>query len=129
MPFSGTVRIVFSLVLFVLGPVSWFMTIDSAELRASGATVWSCYVSGLYLGTTAAWRDRRRWVRLTFAGEVGFVALSLWLFFGLARLPEAQPEPERAPDFTLTAHDGSEISLASALAQGPVLLVFFRGHW
>jgi hypothetical protein len=129
MPFSGTVRIVFSLVLFALGPLSWFMTIDSADLRASGATVWSCYVSALYLGTTAAWKDKRRWVRLTFLGELGFVALSLWLFFGLAGLPEPEAELERAPDFTLSAHDGTEISLSSALARGPVLLVFFRGHW
>lgn len=129
MPFSGTVRIVFSLVLLVLGPVSWFGTIDSPDLRASGATVWSCFVSALYLGGTAAWKDRRRWVRLAFVGELLFVGLSLWLFFGFARLPAATPGQERAPDFTLTAHDGTTVSLAESLARGPVLLVFFRGHW
>lgn len=129
LPFHGTVRIVFSLVLFVLGPISWFATIDSAELRSTGATVWSCYASGLYLGGTAAWKDRRRWVRVAFAGEVLFVALSLWLFFGLARLPAAAPEPERAPDFTLAAQDGSTVTLSTVLSEGPALLVFFRGHW
>jgi len=129
LPFHGTVRILFSLVLFVLGPISWFGTIDAADLRASGATVWACYVSGLYLGATAAWKDRRRWVRLVFVGELLFVGLSLWMFFGLARLPAASARPERAPDFTLTDAHGASVTLSTELARGPVLLFFTRGHW
>jgi hypothetical protein len=129
LPFRGTVRIVGSLVLLALGPLSWFMTIDSAEMRASGATVWTCFVSAAYLGATAAWRDKRRWVRFVFAGELGFMALSLWLFFGFARLPTPGAAPERAPDFTLSDAQGNSVTLSDALARGPVLLVFFRGHW
>lgn len=129
LPFRGTVRIVFSLILLALGPLSWFMTIDSAEMRASGATVWTCFVSATYLGATAAWKDKRRWVRLTFAGEVGFMALALWLFFGFARLPVPGAAPERAPEFTLPDAQGTPHALTDALARGPVLLVFFRGHW
>ena len=129
LPFSGTVRVLFSLVLFVLGPISWFGTVDTPDLRASGATVWACYVSALYLGATAAWKDKRRWVRVVFAGELLFVVLSLWLFFGFARLPEAAARPERAPDFTLVDQDGVSVTLASELARGPVLLFFTRGHW
>lgn len=34
-----------------------------------------------------------------------------------------------APDFQLPAHDGRVISLATELARGPVVLVFYRGHW
>jgi hypothetical protein len=128
-PFHGTVRIVFSLILFVLGPISWFGTIDNAELRASGATVWSCFVSALYLGVTAAWKDRRRWVRVVFAGELVFTALSLWLFFGFARLPQPGERSERAPDFTLLDQDGASVTLSAELAKGPVLLFFTRGHW
>jgi len=129
LPFNGTVRIVFSLVLFVLGPISWFGTIDNAELRATGATVWACYVSGLYLGTTAAWKDKRRWIRLVFAGELLFVALSVAMFYFGARLPAAAPGMERAPDFTLPDSEGKSITLSSELARGPVLLFFTRGHW
>lgn len=128
-PFHGTVRIVFSLVLFVLGPISWFGTIDNAELRATGATVWSCFASGLYLGGTAAWKDRRRWVRVVFAGEVLFVALCVALFFFGARLPASAPRVARAPDFTLPDCDGNSVTLAHELASGPVLLFFTRGHW
>jgi peroxiredoxin len=34
-----------------------------------------------------------------------------------------------APDFSLPTADGGSFSLASARAEGPVVLVFFRGHW
>lgn len=34
-----------------------------------------------------------------------------------------------APAFTLTAQDGSRVSLASELAHGPAVLVFYRGYW
>lgn len=36
---------------------------------------------------------------------------------------------ERAPEFSLTAQNGVQVSLASALAHGPVVLVFYRGYW
>lgn len=34
-----------------------------------------------------------------------------------------------APDFTLQALDGREVSLAGLTGDGPVVLVFFRGAW
>lgn len=34
-----------------------------------------------------------------------------------------------APDFSLPANDGSTWRLTEALAQGPVLLIFYRGDW
>ena len=34
-----------------------------------------------------------------------------------------------APGFTLTAQDGTQVSLASAVGHGPVVLVFYRGAW
>jgi hypothetical protein len=34
-----------------------------------------------------------------------------------------------APDFTLPSQDGRAVSLATELARGPVVLVFYRGHW
>jgi hypothetical protein len=34
-----------------------------------------------------------------------------------------------APPFALPAADGRTISLASELAHGPVVLVFYRGYW
>lgn len=43
---------------------------------------------------------------------------------------QTKPEVlEKAPDFTLTGHDGKEHALATLLAKGPAVLVFYRGHW
>ena len=36
---------------------------------------------------------------------------------------------ERAIDFELPDHDGKAWRLTAHLAQGPVLLVFYRGDW
>lgn len=36
---------------------------------------------------------------------------------------------DKAPDFSLVAQDGAHVSLAGALAHGPVALVFYRGYW
>jgi hypothetical protein len=34
-----------------------------------------------------------------------------------------------ASAFSLPAQDGTQVSLATALADGPVVLVFYRGYW
>lgn len=36
---------------------------------------------------------------------------------------------DRVQMFDLPSHDGERVALADALAQGPVVLVFYRGHW
>lgn len=36
---------------------------------------------------------------------------------------------ERAPDFTLTDPEGNDVALKDLLAQGPVVLTFYRGVW
>lgn len=36
---------------------------------------------------------------------------------------------DRAPDFALVAHTGETWQLSSALQRGPVVVVFYRGHW
>jgi hypothetical protein len=35
----------------------------------------------------------------------------------------------RAPEFTLPATTGGRWSLASAVRKGPVVVLFYRGHW
>jgi hypothetical protein len=34
-----------------------------------------------------------------------------------------------APQFTLPKSDGTSWALADALVRGPVVLLFYRGHW
>jgi hypothetical protein len=43
--------------------------------------------------------------------------------------PATVADRELAPPFTLPAQDGAPVSLAGALAGGPVALVFYRGYW
>jgi hypothetical protein len=125
---SGTVRVVFSLVALVLAPLSWWWSIDDPVLRSTGLTAWMMLASALFLSVSAALRDKRTWVRAVAAGEVGVVALALWAFFGFARLPGGNV-PATLADFTLLDHTGTPVTLSSELAEGPVLLVFYRGHW
>jgi hypothetical protein len=46
---------------------------------------------------------------------------------GLAQ--EAKKKGERAPDFTLPNPNGEPVSLSNLLAQGPVVVTFYRGTW
>ncbi len=39
------------------------------------------------------------------------------------------PVGAQAPDFELPDHNGNAVALASLLAHGPVIAVFFRGRW
>ncbi len=36
---------------------------------------------------------------------------------------------ERAPDFSLTDHNGNQISASDLLAKGPLVVGFYRGIW
>ena len=60
-------------------------------------------------------------------------AIPLGLMAGCLGRLETRANPpsisERAPGFTLTSDSGQRVSLNAALAKGPVVLVFYRGHW
>ena len=123
-----TARIALSLAAFLLAPFSWFLAIDQPWLRATGASVWVLLLVALALAWSAAAVDRRRWVRLVVVGELVLAGLFLWLFFGFSRLP-AGVSVAQAADFTLPDENGRPVTLSAELARGPVLLVFYRGHW
>lgn len=123
-----TVRVVFSLVALVLAPLSYWWSIDDPTLRATGMSAWMMLSTALFLSLSAAWRDKRLWVRAVAVFELGALGLALWAFFGLSSLPD-RTAPERAPDFTLPDQEGHAVTLADELGSGPVLLVFYRGHW
>ncbi len=53
---------------------------------------------------------------------------------GLAKVDRCGLAPglqvgDKAPDFSLTTHQGQEFSLSKNLAEGPVVITFFRGAW
>ena len=123
-----TLRAILSLVVLVLAPLSWGWTIDRPFLRSSGLTAWILIAVALVLALSAARSDRRLWVRAVAGLQLVALVLSCWAFFVFARLPETHL-PERAPDFTLPDQDGRPVTFSVELRKGPVLLVFFRGHW
>ena len=41
----------------------------------------------------------------------------------------AKKPGDRAPDFTLPDPNGEQVSLSHLLAQGPVVVTFYRGTW
>ena len=42
---------------------------------------------------------------------------------------KAKKKGEQAPDFTLPNPNGEQVSLSRLLAQGPVVVTFYRGTW
>ena len=123
--------VIAGLVLMFAGPSVNMLLIDHAAMRATGAPAFGLMSAGVVLGAFGAWVDRRIWVRLLCAVNFVLLALFAYMFFVLAELPKAQllAKMELAPDFTLPDHTGKQVSLSEARATGPVLLVFFRGHW
>ena len=67
------------------------------------------------------------------SGRLWLCILLLWSSAGcfgtLQTRPLSTTAPTQAPDIRLKAHQGSEVTLSSALSRGPVILVFYRGHW
>ena len=50
--------------------------------------------------------------------------------YGFSRnAPAALTIGDVAPDFTLPRAGGGTVSLESARVSGPVVLIFYRGHW
>ena len=46
-----------------------------------------------------------------------------------ALAPAALAIGEAAPDFSLASAGGAEFRLVDAISKGPVVIVFYRGHW
>lgn len=45
------------------------------------------------------------------------------------REPAAMAVPPKLPEIQGLDHHGTEFSLDVALEQGPVVVIFYRGHW
>jgi hypothetical protein len=75
-------------------------------------------------------RSPRRLSYVLAGLEVAMVGLFVFVFFVASKVPTtASPDLAQAPDLTLNDHEGRPFTLSAELAKGPVLLVFYRGHW
>ncbi|MHC4092704.1 MAG: hypothetical protein ACYSVY_20925 [Planctomycetota bacterium] len=128
---ARTLWTIIALLLVLGGPVLYMLLLDVPLLRVTGAAAFGPMAGGAVVGLLVARRDRRRWVRVV-AGLDCVLAIGFAVaFFGLATLPDS-PELGRlttVPDFTLPDHTGRPVTLSQTLQSGPVLLVFYRGHW
>jgi FtsH-binding integral membrane protein len=118
------------LVLTIAGPFAYMASLDQPMLRATGLPAWVLMAAGIALCLVTARRTKRRgpWV---LTGVTGLMtAAFLGMFFLAAALPSTNAAALRtAPDFTLNDHTGRPFHLAEELKRGPVLLIFYRGHW
>lgn len=119
------------IVIALSGVPLYFVWVDTPWVRASGLPAFAGAGLGFLLAAFAAWRDRRRWVRFSAAGCGALLALFVFAFFWIADLPAPAVESAvaAAPEFTLPDQDERPTVLRDAYAAGPVLLVFYRGHW
>jgi cytochrome oxidase Cu insertion factor (SCO1/SenC/PrrC family) len=121
----------FSVLLVLGGPIAYGLLFGIPAMRSTGAPAFASISAGVAAGIVAVLRDRRMWVRIVCAGDIAALAIGIFLFFGFATLPNATAvtRSDSAPDFTLSNHKGEQVRLYDLLDDGPVLLVFYRGHW
>ena len=120
------------LVLVLAGPISYALLLRVPWIRATAAPNLALAAVGLILGVVAAARAGHGWPAWLAAGDVLLTLMFVGVLFGLFRLPTPSKVPAdqaTAPDFTLPDQDGRPVTLSSFRGKGPVLLVFYRGHW
>lgn len=120
------------MLLVLLGIPVYVLGFSVPFLRATGAATFAVMVLGVVVSLWALRRDRRWRARIAASFSVVLTGASAAMFFLVARLPAADAAPgERsiAGDFTLPDEHGKPRALSEFCRSGPVLLVFYRGHW
>lgn len=115
----------------LVGGVSWIFLLDNAWIRS---TAWPNLALAVVGVVVCAWAAAQRPGGLTIAclSIAGLVTVAFAVsLFVLMRLPAAASidVDGMPPDFALSNQDGREVRLSSFRDAGPVLLVFYRGHW
>ncbi len=120
-------------VLLVLAAgISYPLLLDSPWIRSTALPNLILAAIGMAL---CGWAVVKKRSKTTVACAVVGGLVGFGLYFGLfvmMRLPADAGAPavsDVAPDFTLPNQDGEPVRLASFRGNGPVLLVFYRGHW
>jgi hypothetical protein len=86
------------------------------------------------LSTFCFWREPsgvllfRLSLPLLLTGLLWFYTFYFSIFHGSQRVSKLRVG-DRFPDFILPDSDGQPVTLASVLAQGPALLLFYKGDW
>ena len=117
------------LVVTLAASISYFVLLNFRPIAALHIAI---TILGMALCIWAVWQ-RRGWVTvgsLSISSIVGLgLILSLTLLMQLPPPALIAQTAETLPDFTLPNQEGAPIRPASYRGKGPVLLVFYRGHW
>lgn len=107
------------------------MLIDVPWIRSTGAPAFVLLLLGLWLSIVGMKRGPRVSTKILAGLNFAWVALIFFGFFVMGAIPDSPKFDglKTAPDFTLKDENNSAVSLADARAEGPVLLVFYRGFW
>ncbi|MBK8914032.1 MAG: hypothetical protein IPM64_05410 [Phycisphaerales bacterium] len=119
------------LALSLSGAAAYLLLLDVHWLHRSGAPLFATLALGAMWATRNALRTRRRWVRIACVANVLLLPLGLYAFFVAARLPRTTPPQIESsiPELTLLDQQSRPVQLSEVVKQGPLLLVFYRGHW
>jgi AhpC/TSA family len=120
------------LLMSAVGGVTYFLLMSVPWIRSTALPNTILAVAGLAFSVIALAR-KRTWVTIC-AGTLS-ILLSIG-FLGSVHILMRLPADEGtvavghdAPDFNIPNQYGQTIQLSSYEGKGPVLLVFYRGHW
>ena len=121
-----------ALLLAVGGFGSYFLLLFEPTVRATAWPTLAMLTVAVVLGVAAVRRHRRWWTIALATVDMGVAAMFLFLFFvgfSLPAVANVPTPPDPAPDFELADQEGRSHRLSEYRGRGPVLLVFYRGHW
>jgi drug/metabolite transporter (DMT)-like permease len=119
------------LLLVLAAPVIYFFTLSIPFQHRTGLIAFIVMGLGCILAIVAGVKDRRLRVRVLAGFNVCLTLFALAFFFNpnMPKQTGSAHVGSPAPEFTLADHTGQPVSLSEVHRTGPVLLVFYRGHW
>ena len=117
--------------LIIAAIASYFVLMDVAWIRSTAGPVWVALALAVGIAAYCWPRDGRVRTRVGAGSIFLFALFALWAFFVAARLPESRAPAigQAVPNAEFVAPDGTPFVVSEVAKSGPVLLVFYRGHW
>lgn len=126
-----------SILVVAAGAASYMALLEVPSIRRYAIPNLLLMIAGCLIALRTATK-RPRWpgvlASLATVGVTLFFFASTYLLFALPQPQQKQIETiaavdADAPAFVLPDQDGDSVAIADYWGKGPVLLVFYRGHW
>ena len=111
----------------LLAAICYGRTVKLARILPLSTVLLACSPQASSPAAPAAKAEADVSTSMPVAGE--YVALSDPRYGQLDAVPGAPSQGQQAPDFELPNHLGEKTRLSALLAEGPVVLMFYRGFW